>query len=126
MKKQIKRFVTFWTPGIIVAESTVKEVGSLDPNLVKWPENAYAFQFSEREDVVDGEKKYRGTEKDVGPLYYHPDSRVETLAQVKKNPRATATLISNMECNGYKKIIWSRWGNWPQPFDDKKTMVLTT
>ena len=39
-------------------------------------------------------------------------------------PRATPILISNMECNDWKQIIWTRWGNWPQPFDPATAEVL--
>jgi len=126
MKKEKKVFATFWTPGIIVAESRTREVATPDPMAVKWPDYAYAFQLSEREDVIDGNKTYTGESKNVGPLYYHSDSKVETLAQVKMNPSAPHTLIRNMERNKWSKIVWSRWGNWPQPFDEKTDQVLPT
>ena len=124
MKKVLKRFIRFWRPGSFFAEDWSKSVDSFDPESINFPEEAYCFQFWEREDVVDREENYEGKPKDVGPVYYHPDSKVETLEEVKRNRKSENTLIKNMENNGWDKIIWSRWGNWPQPFDSKKHLVL--
>lgn len=125
MKKEIKRWATFWAPGSFVGENWQVDVASMDPYAIVWPDRAYAVVLCEREDIVDGQTRYRGDVKG-GELmwYYHPDSKVETLEQVKANPKATRTLISNMECNRWDKIIWTRWGNWPQRFDAKTMVVL--
>jgi hypothetical protein len=29
-----------------------------------------------------------------------------------------------MECNGWKQMVWTRWGNWPQPFEPERMEVL--
>ena len=58
-------------------------------------------------------------------MYYHPDSKVEDLKEVEQNPNATDTLIRNIKNNGWDRIIWTRWGNWPQPFNPTKiTLTL--
>lgn len=124
MEKKTVYFVNFWSPGTFVADSWTQEVKSDDPKSVVWPERAYAFTMNKRIDVVDGKKVYKGESKQIGPTYYHPESKVENINQVKKNKNATPILVSNMEFNGWKEIIWSRWGNWPQPFDKKKSVVL--
>lgn len=124
MKKQKVYFVVFWAPGSFFGESWTSEVKTPDPMAVKWPDNAYSFTMHEREDVVDGDTRFRGDSIQVGPAYFHPDSKVETLTQVKKNPKSTPTLIENMRCNKWEAVVWSRWGNWPQPFEKGKAVVL--
>jgi len=127
MKKVKKYFVKFFSPGIIVAEIQTKKIKSLNPYKIKFPDHAYSFTLNEREDVIDEEtgKEYLGKDKQVGPRYYHPDSKVETLEEVKKNRPSARILISNLENNNWHKIIWSRWGNWPQPFDPEKDVILS-
>jgi hypothetical protein len=29
-----------------------------------------------------------------------------------------------MECNGWKQIIWTRWMNWPQPYEPGQQAIL--
>jgi hypothetical protein len=124
MKRQTVRVAQFWSPGVIVAEAWSKEVASLDPYAVEWPDSAYAFTLHEREDVVEGETRYTGKGHQVGPIYYHPDSKIESLEEVERNPKASAILVSNMRCNNWSHVVWTRWGNWPQPFDAKLHAVL--
>lgn len=116
MKKVTKYFVEFFSPGSFFAESWTLPVNSKNPYDVKWDKNAYMFRLSEREDVIDGDKVYQGKSIAIGGSYYHPDSRVENLEQVKRNPKSTDILIRNMEGNGWKALVWSRWGNYPQHF----------
>ncbi len=125
MKKVKKAFVRFFAPGSFVAEEWEKEIDIADPNGIEWPENAYAFTLHEREDVIDGETTYTGPVHRIGPMYYHPDSKVETLDEARRNPNASDILIRNMEGNHWDSIIWSRCGNWPQPFDADKAVVLS-
>lgn len=124
MNKRIVHFVIFEAPGAFVAESFKREVAGPDPLAVEWPENAYAFRLFRREDVIDGDDTYTGKSQQIGKTYYHPDSKVETLAKVRANPKASPTLISNMVGNGWEQIVWSRWGNWPQPFEAADSEVL--
>ena len=122
--KETKRIATFLEPGTFVGNSSQRYVESLDPYAIVWPENAYAVVLSEREDIVDGKTTYTGPVKGGAITYYHPDSKVETLEQVKNNPRASEVLVSNMECNEWTQIVWTRWGTWPQPFNPKTMAVM--
>jgi hypothetical protein len=125
VKKQMVYWLTFVSPGSFVANESSVMVGALpDPQDVSFPESAYAFTMHRREDVIDGDKEYRGKAEQVGPTYYHSDSKIETLAEVRKNPRASRILVSNMECNRWPSIIWTRWGNWPQPYEPGKATIL--
>jgi len=105
-------------------ETWDKDIKNIIPKDMKFPKNAYAFEIYEQENIVDGEKVFIGEAKRIGPMYYHPDSKIETLAQVKGNPNASKTLISNMECNKWDKVIWTRWNNWPQPYKKGRMKIL--
>lgn len=117
-------YATFFGTGSFVAENWKTDLTSGDPREVKWPQNAYAFTLHRREDVTVDGTVYRGTPDQLGPMYYHPDSVVEDLDQVKANPRATKVMIDNMRINEWPQIIWTRWGNWPQVFDADRMQVL--
>lgn len=124
MERVTKRWANFYFPGSFVANETERDVESLDPHSVAWPDGAYAFALYERTDLHDGPDTYTGKAKRIGPLYYHPDSKVETLEEVERNHPGERILISNMRCNRWPAVVWSRYGGWPQPFDAAKACVL--
>lgn len=125
MKKETTYWIEFYSPGSFCANTWTKDVDKLpEPNSVEIPENAYSFTLNKREDIIDGDKKYKGTSEQVGPMYYHPDSKVTTLEETRGHSGATKTLISNMMCNNWDSVIWTRWGNWPQPFNADKQEVV--
>ena len=76
----------------------------------------YAFYFTTRSrsdaDLDSAVSKRSRT-------YYLPHCKVETLAEVKKrNDPRESILLTNMECNGYKKIVTTTKGwKWTQPFE---------
>ena len=124
-----KWWVEFFSPGLIVAETSCRDCKvNTKPEEVKWPRSGYAFVLKEREDIVYDGKTYEGAVKQVGPMYYHPDSTIETLEQVRSKRDSDNTLdrilLLNMESNKWDKIIWTRWGNWPQPYDSKQMKIL--
>jgi hypothetical protein len=125
MNKQRIFYATFFGFGTFVAENWKAGLTSTDPRAVQWPANAYAFTIHQRDDVTVDGKVYRGEAEQVGPMYYHPDSVIEDLEQVKANPLAGQILIDNMRINHWPQIIWTRWGNWPQPFDAERMEVLS-
>jgi hypothetical protein len=125
MKKNVHLYVEFQSPGLLFAEMWDREVKSIDPNAVKWPDNAYAFRMFKREDIEEGGQTYTGTRQQIGPTYYHPDSRVETLAEVEaRGDPNEKILISNMKGNKWNAIVWTRWNNFPQPYDEKDSTIL--
>lgn len=124
MKKETVYFVTFLRTGLMFAEDWTREVKTKYPTDVEWPDEAYCFTLHERQDVIYGDDRFKGEPKQIGPIYFHPDSKVENLEQVKARRNAGSILISNMECNHWEFVVWSRWGNWPQPFDPKTHAVL--
>jgi len=91
---------------------------------LKWPEDAFAFQIYKQISVF-----YKGhicTDEPVkmGPLYYHPDSRVENEEEVRKNPKADSFLINRMGKNKWKTIVWTKW-NTAFPFESYKDRILS-
>lgn len=123
--KKTTSWILFLSPGTIVSnESTVECSPGIDPTDVEWPENAYCFTINERDVITDDGETFKGKARQVGPIYYHPDSVVEDYDAVKRNPNATRILIDNMRCNKWGHIVWNRWGTWPQPFDPSTCVVL--
>ena len=104
-------FVTFYSPGTFFAEQTTHPIDSWDVEKAKkmarkiverYNATPYGFSFSTRE---RGEKDLDSKVSKRSGMYYL-GGKVETLAQVKK--RATQDdriLISNMEGNGWNRII---------------------
>ena len=125
MDRVTVRYVRFFAPGSFCANDWTVPVESADPRAVAWPENAYAFTLHERTDVMDGPETFKGEARQIGPMYYHPDSKVLTEAEIAaKADHRDSILLSNMRSNKWPKVIYSRWANWPQPFDAEKCVVL--
>jgi hypothetical protein len=124
MEKRTRYYANFLAPGSFVAENWTVEVASADPRAVHWPDSAYAFTLHSQDEIVYEGVTYRADRKQIGKTFYHPASKVESLSEARNNPNATRTLISNMEGNRWAHIVWTRWGNWPQPFDTATAEVL--
>lgn len=123
--KRTEYWIRFYAPGSFTTNEWIRMEDSMPkPDEVAFPDKAYAFTLHQREDIIEGGKVYQGAAEQVGLMYYHPSSKVETLAQAELNPNATSILLSNMRCNRWDHIVWSRWGNWPQPFDAAKMQVV--
>jgi len=126
-----KHFVTFFSPGTMVAEQTKKPIDSWDTGKaveiakgVKERHGAlpYGFQFTTRERNND-ELDSRMVERSG---MYYLGGNILTLQEIKdRNDHKDRILISNMECNGWDKIVvndnsWS----WTQPLE-KTDVVLS-
>ncbi len=123
MHKTTQHWVEFLSPGFITGETREIKIDHSDASAVKWPQDAYAFRLYRQPIIDDGVEVYRAEKRQIGPLWYHPDSKIETLDQVKKRP-GESILINNMEGNNWPQIIWTRWGNWPQPYDPETTKIM--
>jgi len=104
-------FVRFFSPGTIVAETTELPIDSWDVEKAKEMARGiverhgatpYGFMFLTRSRE---EKDLDSHVSERSPIYYL-GGKVETLAEVKA--RATKDdriLVTNMECNGYDRVI---------------------
>jgi len=120
-----KHFVTFYSPGSFVSEETTKEIDEwstkkaiemADAITERYNAKPYGFQFKTRE-RTDDELDSKITEKSN---MYYLGGEVFTLAEVKaRNDPSDRILISNMECNGYDRIIVNN-NSWQftAPLDD--------
>lgn len=123
-------FVTFYAPGTFVAESTTREIDSWDVEKamemargMKMRYNAapYGFRFTtraRRDDELDSRQI------DQSPFYFL-GGKVETIDEVRRrNDPKERILLSNMECNGYDRIIINTNSfKWTQPLE-KDDIVL--
>jgi hypothetical protein len=105
----IKHYVEFLYPGILVSETSSREVKKREqPRQI--PRNCFGYRFFDRrEAVVDGEKLVGKPHKFSGNFYF---GEAMTLADVKKlQPRDNyKILIGNMESNGYKRVVKTEFG----------------
>lgn len=124
-KRRTKHWVTFYSPGSIVSNHWDRAYDKpVVASEVEWPKEAYAFSIHRRNDIIEEGTVYRSKALQVGRTYYHPDSRIESLDDVRFLSPKNKVLINNMESNKWSHVIWSRWGNWPQPFDATKSCIL--
>lgn len=115
-------FVTFYSPGTFVAETSTKPIASWDVDAAKEMARdikerhsavPYGFRFLTRS---RGPEDLDSSVTAESPLYYLGGT-VETLAQVKARATERDTiLIANMEGNGHDRIITNTnsW-RWTQP-----------
>lgn len=106
----LKHFVEFSFHGAFLSEYQVKEVTERNPELVTVPEGAFAYRFFDRtETSIDGEVLV-GERKNISPLTYI--GKEYTLEEVKDQFPECHILISNMEVNGWSRVVKTRCGNW--------------
>ncbi len=124
-KIQSGLFARFYTPGAFVADSWDVPIQSADPLSIRWPENAHSFEIIEKHTIKDKDGFELHGEKGVdGKMYYHPDSTIKTAKEILDR-EGESILYRNMDANGWQSVIFSRWGNWPQPYYPEKMVILT-
>lgn len=123
MKRVTEHYAEFSAPGSFMANQWTTPV--VLGQSIEWPDTAYSYQLWKRVDVHDGDDVFQGKPEKVGKLVYHPDSMITTLEQVElgDSPDHGPALISNMRRNHWDAVIWTRWGNWPQPWDAEQMEI---
>jgi len=117
-----KHFVTFYSPGTFVAESTSKPIESWDVDLAvamatdvkeRYGAVPYGFRFSTRGRGPDD----LDSQEIASSGMYYIGGKVETLAEVEaRNLESESILRSNMRGNGYDRIWTSTTGwKWTRP-----------
>lgn len=125
-----KNFVTFLSPGTFLVEQTRQPIKSWDvKKAIEMSKNInkrygalpYGFYFTARgrsDDDLDSKEIKRSN-------MYYLGGQVFTLQEVKdrKNPK-DRILISNMECNGWDKIIVNdnSW-QWARPLKESDVVL---
>lgn len=119
-----KHFVRFLSAGTFVAEETTREIDSWDVEkaaemskeiVERYGSRPYGFQFitrSRNDDELDSRISASGG-------VYYINGIVHTLEDLKKaNNPDDKILISNMECNGWDKVVTTHNPyKWTQPFN---------
>lgn len=126
-----KHFVKFFCPGAIVAEEEILPIDDWDVDkakemskdiLQRWNSKPYAFQFITKSRTDDELDSHVSAKSGV----YYINGKVQTLEELRaeNNPK-NAILISNMENNGWDKVVttFSPW-RFTQPFYEDKDSVV--
>ena len=120
-----KHYVIFYSPGTLVAETTTKEIEKWDiVKAVKMAEaieerygaKPYGFQFSTKK---RGFRDFDSKETKRSSMYYL-GGKIYTLEELKaQNDPDNRILISNMERNGYARVVINNNSyEWTQPLDE--------
>jgi len=125
-----KHFVIFFSPGTLLSEQSSESIDSWDVDKAvemsrkikeRYGATPYGFQFATRErkdDELDSKEiKRSGT--------YYLGGEVFTLEQIKsRNDPNDRILISNMECNGWDKVVVNT-NSWKitQPLTENDTVL---
>jgi len=117
-----KTFVTYFYAGVFVADTSTREIKNKNGRQ-RFPPGAFAYQFYNHDYIImpDGKNVPMGDDYDCSGLHYRAEgSNIYTLEQVKKLFPKEKVMISNMECNGYKKVIKTHIGNWRELNEEDK------
>ena len=125
-----KHFVTFFSPGTFVAETTEKPIPAWDVDAAveiartiseRHGAKPYGFQFSTRtraDDDLDSKVSERSA-------MYYLGGRIETREEVEaRNDPTEVVLRSNMRGNDIKRIVINEnsW-KWTQPLTDRDVVL---
>jgi hypothetical protein len=118
----LKHYVEFIYPGIMLSESKNKEIVNRNPKEISIPEGSFGFRFTDREEVelADGEI-LTGKLKNNSGWYYQ--GKKMSLEDVKREMPNEEILIDNMKCNGFKYIVWTKFGQ-AIPLYENDTVLL--
>lgn len=119
----MKRDVTFYSPGTIVAEQTMIRIKGKDLDEIRQKATIESQNIIERYNatpycfVISKDEKRR--------RYYLPHTRIELLDEiVNRDDPKDRILISNMRCNNWNAVVTTTLG-WKttQPLDEDDCIV---
>lgn len=120
----LKHYVEYLFTGLFLCETSVKEVKKQDVKAVDIPNPfCVAFRFFDRNVIVIDGETLQGERKNQTGWYYYGQKM--TLEQVKANygnDHSHDSLISNMEDNGYKAVVKTKFDQF-LPLEDKDTVL---
>lgn len=111
-----KTYVEFFFRGVLFDETSVREVQSRDVEKLEVPKNAFGFQFFDVLTTTQEGVELTSDRLNESPMHYY-GGRIMTLEEVRAEMPDATTLISNMEGNGYDRVIRCTQGNF-KPFED--------
>ena len=114
-----QHYMVTYYPGVFVAETSERTVKyRIHPK--KCPEGAYAVQFFDREEKKVGSEVLKGPKKHFSPTYFW--GKEYTAAEVLSEFATEKILCSNVEGNGYKRLVRTVRGNWV-PLGEKDVVI---
>ncbi len=118
MEKTTKKYVEYLYPGLIVSETSSKEVEHNDPMKVNIEGRAIGFRFYEKDFINASGEQFEGKVKNRTNWFYIGKRLTfsEVQSRFGKMPKYE-TLISNMECNGISSVCMTEYGNF-MPMED--------
>ena len=118
MEKTTKKYVEYLYPGLIVSETSSKEVEHNDPMKVNIEGRAIGFRFYEKDFINASGEQFEGKVKNRTNWFYIGKRLTfsEVQSRFGKMPKYE-TLIRNMECNGIPSVCMTEYGNF-MPMED--------
>jgi hypothetical protein len=124
-----QHYVTFYSPGTMVAEQTTKVIKGwdVDSAVKMMPEieerygaKPYGFRFTTKK---RGWRDMHPVEIDRSGMYY-VNCRVQTLEDVEAEHGKSATLARNMRTNGWESVVTTEKGwAWSQPLHENDVVL---
>ena len=115
-----KTYVEILYPGAFVSGTEVRPVDSRDPAKFQAPEGCFGYRFFDREEVVSGDEVLAGKPKNYSETHYF--GKAMTVDEVKSEVPNSRILVSNMQENGWDRVVKTRCGNF-QPLTSLDTIV---
>lgn len=103
----LKHYVEFVYPGIMVSETSEKEIKSRDQKIVL-PKGAFGYHFFDREEVTKDGEVLVGKDKNHSGFFY--EGRKMSLADVEREEPDQRILISNMRNNNIPFVCRTEYG----------------
>lgn len=127
MRKRTQWYVEYLYRGTVFGESSwsTPQDAPIVPENVEWTSGSYAFRICERTDGIDDDgMEYRGRVSKSGE-FWHPDSKVTTFDNLRAiNDPQDRILLDNMAANKWGAVIWTRFGDWPRPYNGDTMTIL--
>ncbi len=124
-----EHYVTFYSPGTFVAETTIKRIKRWDVGLAlallpaieeRYGAKPYCFQFSTKK---RGFREFEAKESERSPSYY-VGCKVQTLEDIEAEGPASAILAQNMRSNGWDRVATTTEGwKWTQPLREEDVVL---
>jgi len=112
----LKHYMRLFFPGVFMAETSERLIQERDVNNITIPDNCYGYMFYDiAETMLHGVELRSGEINKTGIHYF---GKAMTLAEVKKELPSRRILISNMEMNGWNRVVKTRTGNFQQLEED--------
>jgi hypothetical protein len=114
-------YIEYLYPGSMFSESSYEKVNSRETPS-NFPERAFAFRFTEREEVLtaDGETLKGSFKNNSGWKYIGGTEK--TLEQVEREHPEKRILIANLKNNEYSRCVFTKFGQ-VMPLEDEDVVL---